>query len=162
MSTKSVHNTHIKKQMRTLHAALIDIISVMNRPQRDDHMMREAGITLDRALFPLLVVIEKLGPIGVVDLSERVGRDHTTVSRQIAKLEQLNLIKREASPTDKRIRHAVIAPLGKKMTDAIDVARERIGLRIFEDWNPQDIDDLARLTRKFADAIQDTPKRDTE
>lgn len=159
MSTKSVQNTHIKKQMRTLHTALIDIISVMNRPQRDEHMMNEAGITLDRALFPLLVVIEKLGPIGVVDLADRVGRDHTTVSRQVAKLESLDLIKREPGQADKRVRHAIIAPTGKKMTDAIDQARERLGLAIFEEWDQQDIDDLARLMRKFADAIQDAPKR---
>lgn len=39
----------------------------MNRPQRDEAMIREAGIGLDRALFPLLVLIEKRGPIGVVE-----------------------------------------------------------------------------------------------
>ena len=59
-------------------------------------MIREAGIALDRALFPLLVVIERRGPIGVVDLAGRVGRDYTTVSRQIAKLEGLGLIERRA------------------------------------------------------------------
>ncbi|WP_211275902.1 MarR family winged helix-turn-helix transcriptional regulator [Thalassospira mesophila] len=155
MSTKSVQNAHINTQMRNLHGALIEIISVMNRPQRDDAMIREAGITLDRALFPLLVLVEKIGPIGIVDLAERVGRDHTTVSRQIAKLENLSLITRQPAPTDKRVHHAVIAPAGKKMTDAIDRARERIGQAIFDQWDEHDLSELVRLTRKFADAIKD-------
>jgi hypothetical protein len=72
-SSKSVQTTRIREQIRALHEALIDIISVINRPQRDEMMVREAGISLDRALFPLLVVIERRGPIGVVDLADRVN-----------------------------------------------------------------------------------------
>ena len=53
----------------------MDIVSVINRPQRDDLMIKTAGIPLERALFPL-VAIERLGPIGVVDLAEQIGRDY--------------------------------------------------------------------------------------
>ena len=97
MSTNKVQNTHISAQLRELHGALVEIVGVMNRPQRDEAMVREAGISLDRALFPLLVLVERLGPIGVVELADRVGRDYTTVSRQVAKLESLGLIDRQAS-----------------------------------------------------------------
>jgi hypothetical protein len=62
---------------------MIDPFVLMNRPQRDDTLIREAGISLDRALFPLLVGIERRGPIGVVDLADGVGRDYTTVSWQV-------------------------------------------------------------------------------
>ena len=56
-SRKNVKNTHIESRLlRQLHGALMDIVSVMNRPQRDEQMVREAGIALDRALFPLLLV----------------------------------------------------------------------------------------------------------
>ena len=110
--SRRVQNTHIKKQVRSLHEALIDIVSVMNRRQGDDMMIREAGISLDRALFPLLVGIERRGPIGVVDLADRMGRDYTTVSRQVAKLENLGLIKRHASEADRRVSEATITPSG--------------------------------------------------
>jgi len=63
-------------QLRALHGALISSVSVINLPQRDEAMVRETGISLDRALFPLLVGIERLGPIGVVDLADRL--DATT------------------------------------------------------------------------------------
>src|SRR5689334_23812076 len=124
-SRKSVQNTHIRDRVRALHEALVDIVGVFNRPQADEMMVRQAGISLDRALFPLLVVIERRGPIGVVDLADRVGRDYTTVSRQVAKLESLGLVERRAGRGDKRVREAVISAAGREMTDAIDQARDR-------------------------------------
>ncbi|MBP1848620.1 MarR family winged helix-turn-helix transcriptional regulator [Rhizobium halophytocola] len=152
-STKNVQNTHIDIQLRALHGALLDIVSVMNRPQRDEAMVREAGISLDRALFPLLVGIERLGPIGVVEMADRVGRDYTTVSRQVAKLESLGLVERRGSAADKRVREATITPKGKAMTDMVDAARTRMGGAIFSRWDDKDVADLVRLMRKFADDI---------
>ncbi len=156
-SRKNVQNTHMSGQLRRLHGALLDIVAVMNRPQRDEALIREAGIRLDRALFPLLVLIEKFGPIGVVRLADRVGRDYTTVSRQVAKLESLGLVERRGSTSDSRVREATITPSGKAMTDLLDAARERIGLGIFESWDVRDIDELVRLMRKFADAVSSEP-----
>src|SRR5215475_12604743 len=100
-------------------------MGVLNQPQRDEALIAEAGISLERALFPLLVVIERLGPIGIVELADRVGRDHTTVSRQVARLEVLNLVSRRASPDDGRMRKVLAAAKGKAMVTAIDSARER-------------------------------------
>src|SRR5580700_10405425 len=139
-SRKRVQNTHIGKQIRALHEALIDIVSIMNRPQRDEVMVREAGIALDRALFPLLVVIERRGPVGVVDLAERIGRDYTTVSRQVAKLESLGLVKRHAAAADRRVSEATVTAKGKAMTDAVDRARERLVGGMFTTWQDHDVD----------------------
>jgi DNA-binding MarR family transcriptional regulator len=156
-SSKRVHNTHIGDQLRLLHGALLDIVGAMNRPQRDELLIKAAGIPLDRALFPLLVGVERFGPIGVVELADRVGRDYTTVSRQVAKLESLGLVKRQGSAADRRVREAVISPKGKAMTDLVDAARERIGRAIFRTWQATDIEQLVRLMRKFADAVKDDP-----
>ncbi len=154
---KKVQNKLVSEQIRAFHGALIEIVSVMNRPQHDEMMIREAQIPLDRALFPLLVVIERLGPIGVVDLAERVGRDYTTVSRQVAKLESLGLVERQDSTEDRRVREAIVTPKGKTMTDAVDVARERIGSAIFATWDDREVEEFVRLTRKFAEAIKGEP-----
>jgi DNA-binding MarR family transcriptional regulator len=154
-SRNKVQNTHIGRQIQDLHRSLLDIVSVINRPQRDEVLIKEAAIPLERALFPLLVVIDKFGPIGVVDLADRVGRDYTTVSRQVAKLESIDLVERKADANDGRIRETAVTPKGKVMTQAVDAARERIGRRIFKTWDPNDIDELVRLMRKFAAAIRD-------
>jgi len=154
-STKKVQNTHIGPQLRQLHGALLEIVGVMNRPQNDERMVRAAGISLDRALFPLLVGIERFGPIGVVNLADRVGRDYTTVSRQVAKLESLDLVKRQENSADRRVKEAAITPKGKAMTDRVDAARERMGLTIFETWDAKEIAEFVRLMAKFADAVKD-------
>ena len=149
-----MQSTHISAQLRQLHLAVLDIVTVINRPQRDDVLIQAAGIALDRALFPLLVRVERFGPIGVVDLAERVGRDYTTVSRQVAKLESLGLVKRQNNARDSRIREAVITRKGKAMTDRVDAAREKIARRVLKPWPARDVEELVRLMRKFADAME--------
>jgi len=153
-STKTVQNTHIEDRMRQFHMALLDVVSAMNRPQNDEAMVRAAGISLDRALFPLLVGIERFGPIGVVDLADRTGRDYTTISRQVAKLESLGLVARQGSAADRRVREATATAKGREMIERIDAARNRMGKAIFASWQEEDVDDLVRLLCKFADAIR--------
>lgn len=149
-----MQNTHINEQIRALHSSMIDIVSFMNRSQVDEVLIRKAGIRLDRALFPLLVGIERVGPIGIVELAERAGRDYTTVSRQVGKLEEQGLVERRAQPADKRVREAMITPKGKVMIDAVDAAREQIGRQVLENWEPAEVETLIRLMRKLADALQ--------
>ncbi len=55
------------------------------------------------------------------------------------------------------MREAVITPKGKAMTNLVDAAREKIGRAIFRTWDADDIAELVRLMRKFADAVKDDP-----
>jgi DNA-binding MarR family transcriptional regulator len=151
---KNVQDAHMSSRIRKLHMALLGVVSVMNRPELDERMVRKAGIALDRALFPLLVTIERLGPIGIVDLAGRTGRDYTTVSRQVAKLEAQGLVERRAGESDARVRAAAVTPKGKAMTDAVDAARERMGRALFASWDPADVDALVNLLQRFADDVE--------
>jgi DNA-binding MarR family transcriptional regulator len=153
---KRVQAAHIStQQLKDLHRSLIDIARVMNQPERDAYMIRAAGIGLERALFPLLVGVERVGPIALVELAKGVGRDYTTVSRQVSRLEALGLVQREENSVDRRIRRVAITPRGKAMTDRVDSARERLGRAVFDSWEPNDVVELIRLMRKFADALKE-------
>lgn len=154
-----MQNTRKNAQLRRLHRALLDLISVLNQPQRDEALIAEAGISLERALFPLLVFIERLGPIGIVELADRVGRDHTTVSRQVARLEELKLVARRASANDKRVREVLAAAKGKAMVRAVDAARERLLAPILAEWSERDFEQLVRLLRRFVDDLLELPER---
>lgn len=151
---KKVQDTHIPGELKDLHRSLISIVSVMNRPRNDERLIAEAGVKLDQALFRLLVVIERIGPIGVVDLAERLGRDYTTISRQVSKLERMELVIRSENAQDRRMREAVVSAKGKAVTDRLDEARGRMAREIFKDWTSGDISELVRLMRKFADALE--------
>jgi DNA-binding MarR family transcriptional regulator len=139
--------------LRLLHEALIDLVGFFNRPQNDAILLREAGLSLDRALFPLLVLIQRRGPLGVGELADQVGRDYTTVSRQVAKLEALGLVARRAGKTDRRVTEAVVTEKGQAMSEVLDAARERLVTIALADWNEQDLKDLTRLLRRFANNL---------
>jgi DNA-binding MarR family transcriptional regulator len=155
--TKKVPSAHIRASLPALHRSLIEIVGLMNQPERDAQLLEMAGLSLERALLPLIVGIERVGPIGVVDLAGRVGRDYTTVSRQVARLEELGLVRRREGQADRRVREAVITPQGKAVTRAIDTARERMALGLFQAWTRSEFDDLVRLLRKLADGMSATP-----
>jgi DNA-binding MarR family transcriptional regulator len=148
-----VQNTPKSAVLAQLHDAVLDVVAVINRPDRDDLLIREAGIRLDRALFPLLVLTERFGPIGVVELAARVGRDHSTISRQIAKLVELGLVERRPSATDRRQRELRATDLGHTMARQIDTARERLARRALAGWMEGEVADLARSLRRYADAL---------
>ena len=154
-----MQNTHIRNVLRPLHEALIDLIGFFNRPQNDAILLREAGVSLDRALFPLLVLIQRRGPLGVGELADRVGRDYTTVSRQVAKLENLGLVARRAGETDRRVTEAVITEKGQAMSEVLDAARERLATIALADWSARDLKDLTRLLRRFADNLMQGPAK---
>lgn len=142
-----------KAKARQLHAAMIDLVALMNLPQRDDVLLKEAGLSLDRALFPLLSGIERFGPIGVVDLAARGGRDHTTVSRQVAKLVSLGLVERRPGEADARVHEASLTKKGRRMTAALDAARMRLAAPVFGKWSEKDFNNFVRLMRRFVDDV---------
>lgn len=150
-------DTNFDDPFSVIHSALADIVGIMNSPQRDAAMIREAGISLDRALFPLLLIVARKGPISVTDLADHVGRDHSTVSRQVPKLEDQGLIERRLSSSDQRIREAVITPAGRKMTAIIDETRKRVAARFLENWSDDEKQSLAHLIRKLADDVLSLP-----
>ena len=142
----------MKRELTQLREALLDINGILNRPQPDAALIALAGVDLDRALFPLLVRIERRGPLGIGELAELCGRDYTTVSRQVSKLEGLGLVGRQVNAQDARIKEAVITEQGRVMTRALDGAREKLFKAVLADWDSQDVSELARLLRKLADS----------
>jgi DNA-binding MarR family transcriptional regulator len=146
-----VQNTH---NADAIAAALMDLIGLLNSPRRDDVLLEAAGVSLPRALFPLLVRIGASGAIGVGLLAEQVGRDHSTISRQVAALEKLGLVKRRANADDSRINEAAITAKGEETVARITKARRKLIGRLLSDWSEKERNDLARLNQKLADAMR--------
>jgi DNA-binding MarR family transcriptional regulator len=157
MPLDKAFHAHIRASLSNLLESILDIVGTFNSPERDEAMLESAGLTLERALYPLLVLVGKYEPIGVVDMATRVGRDYTTVSRQLSRLEELGLVLRRVKSADRRTREAILTPQGKLATDAVDAARMRLALRMFRNWPSNDYDHLLRLTRMLADGLHETP-----
>ncbi len=145
---------HKKIDVTDFHGALLDIISIMNQPQRDEALLAAANVKLDQALFPLLVTIGRCVVAGVVELADHLGRDYTTVSRQVKRLEALGLAQKQPAARDKRISEVTLTEQGKALIDSIDDARQTLMNRIFADWPEEEIGELFRLVRKYADVVK--------
>lgn len=141
----------MKKNLDLLRNALLDLTGLLNRPQPDAALIARAGVALDRALFPLLVRIERNGPFGIGELAELCGRDYTTVSRQVTRLEDAGLVARRVHGDDARIREVIVTKKGRMMTRALDTAREKAMAALLADWSERDIAQLAHLLRRLAD-----------
>jgi DNA-binding MarR family transcriptional regulator len=141
----------MKKDIKELRDALLDLEGVINRPQPDAAAIGVAGVDLDRALYPLLVRIARRGRLGIVELSELNGRNYTTISRQVSKLEALGLVVRCENPHDNRVRAVEASERGREMTRRLDDARQKIAEKLLNHWDPDDVHTLSRLMRRAAD-----------
>jgi len=99
------------------------------------------------------VRIQRRGPLGVGELADLVGRDYTTVSRQVAKLEDLGLVTRQSGKEDRRVTEAVVTEKGQAVSALFDAARERLAHKALADWSEQDLKELTRLLRRFTDNL---------
>ena len=145
---------HNDYDITEFHGALLDIIGVMNQPARDEQLLQAAGVQLEQLLFPLLVAIGRRGPIGVVELADNLGRDYTTVSRQVTKLEAQGLAHKQPNARDRRISEVTLSEQGQAIFAQIAVARQTLMNRVLANWSPEEVQALFTLTRKYADSLQ--------
>lgn len=149
-----MQDAHNNYDITDFHGALLDIIRVMNLPVRDEQILQAAGVQLDQILFPLLVAIGRYGPVGVVELADSLGRDYTTVSRQVKKLEAQGLALKQPNVSDRRISEVTLTGQGQTLIERIALARTRLMNQVLMYWTQEDVLALFRLTRKYADSLQ--------
>lgn len=138
----------------SLGPAISEMTSFINDPRHDRHLMVEAGLTFDPVFMPLLVRLGALGEAGVVELAGQLGRDHSTISRQMTKLETAGLLVRLASQSDGRMRTARLSTQGLAAFTDLGEARLRLLDRVLVDWADSDREALGRLLLRFARALQ--------
>jgi DNA-binding MarR family transcriptional regulator len=140
--------------LKVLHEALLQIVSVLNRPQGDNVILNRAGVSLDTALFPLLVRVSMQRNLTIGALADQVGRDYSTVSRQVTRLQALGLIHTELSKTDRRQRLLSVTAVGKNTVKKLDRARKSVMSEALDGWSQAEIVELARMTTRLAAAMQ--------
>ena len=132
----------MKDRYETLYRALVEIVSFFIRPKQDKVLLQKAGVTLDTALFPLLMQIAYHGSLGIVELASRVDRDHSTVSRQVDKLAALKLVSPAEESVDKRKRSVRLTDSGKRITDKIASTRRALMRNVLMEWSEDQLTEL--------------------
>ncbi|MFZ5668045.1 MAG: MarR family winged helix-turn-helix transcriptional regulator [Pseudomonadota bacterium] len=132
-----------------LHQALIAVSDQVNRLDLDARLLADSGVKLDRALFPLLSRIAMNPRMNVSDLANLVGRDHSTVSRQVVKLEKLGLLTRTSDPDDQRSLHLSVSEAGEGLLARVGAVVRRRMEEHFAGWDVADRDRLIELMARM-------------
>lgn len=138
---------------KVIFEALIDLVSLLNRPDRDKKMIANAGVNLEPATFRVFGGIVHLQPTSVGDLADMMGKSYSSVSRQIDKLESAGLVRTYPSNTDSRIRISELTEHGVEINSKISQTRERIMQDALSDWTPVEKKELLNNLRRLFESM---------
>ena len=78
-------------------------------------VLEEAGVELPASHFPILVALDRLGPLSVGEIAEAVGMSQPGVTRMLDKLQSDGLVKSTAASSDRRVRTIGLTAAGEKL-----------------------------------------------
>src|SRR5258706_75672 len=97
--------------------------------------------------------IEATGRVSIQGLGSDVGRDATTVTRQVATMEAARLVLRRPDPSDGRVTLISLSQPGRRVMRTVQLARKKRVANLLRDWTDVDRRDLGRLLARFNDAL---------
>lgn len=126
-------------------------ISVLWRRGRSvsHQLSREVHPDMEPAAYGLLSVIRRQGPIRLTELASCIGVGKPSVSRQIAFLENLGLVSKEADPLDGRAQSIRLTPEGEEKMHQVQDARREVFRERLGEWPVEELQTLATYIAKL-------------
>lgn len=87
---------------------------------------KEYGLDFESKWFPVLYVLGRKGPMGVVELAEELGYSHPSVIALVREMEAKNLVKSKKSKSDGRVRLLELTPKAIKYADKMQPLWDRM------------------------------------
>lgn len=138
--------------------ALVTIVSFFNRTDRDKAFIEDSGVDLEATSFQLFVTIGRMQPSNVSDLANLLGKSHSSISRQIDKLEKKKLVVTEAANSDARIRSVRLSETGEQLKEILDKTRIKNINQALINWSDEDKESLLINLKHLADTLNNLEK----
>jgi DNA-binding MarR family transcriptional regulator len=106
--------------------AMLALVRGIDRVHSSGTLSDRSGVTLERGLHPVVMTIAKLEPVRTTDLAAALALNNSTVSRHIARLEQLGLVQRTNDPADARASLLALSDAGRHTHAVLTRAWEEI------------------------------------
>ncbi|MFE4592693.1 MarR family winged helix-turn-helix transcriptional regulator [Streptomyces laurentii] len=103
---------------RTDTARLMELLSVSLGVYYGDFTIAAASENLTASQGKALTVLRR-GPAAMRALAETMTCDASNMTGIIDRLEKRGLVRREASPSDRRVKNVILTTEGERVTDAI-------------------------------------------
>ncbi|MBT2530577.1 MarR family transcriptional regulator [Arthrobacter sp. ISL-48] len=138
----------------TVDAALKTVehqISVFWRRARSvsHQLSRQVHPDMEPAAYGLLTVIRREGTIRLTDLALSLGVGKPSVSRQIAFLESIGLVSKEADPLDGRAQSIRLTEKGEEKMHQVQDARRQVFRERLGEWPLEELQTLAQYMAKL-------------
>jgi DNA-binding MarR family transcriptional regulator len=157
-----------RRDEATVDAAVQNVehqISLFWRRARSisNQLSRQVHPDMEPAAYGLLAVIRREGRIRLTDLAMNIGVGKPSVSRQIAFLESLGLVSKEADPSDGRAQAIRLTPKGEEKMHQVQDARRQVFRERLGEWPVEELEELARSMAKLNATYERDgfPKEDT-
>ena len=108
---------------------------------------------LDTASYALLVHLYETGPVRAAEIVERTGLDKSTVSRQIARLEELGLLERAVDSADGRARIVQLTATGHDRLSAVRSDRRKLLWDRLSHWSAEDMHTFSTLLERLNEVL---------
>lgn len=112
-------------------------------------LSRQVHPDMEPAAYGLLTVIRREGPIRLTELATCIGVGKPSVSRQIAFLESIGLVSKEADPLDGRAQTIRLTPKGEEKMHQVQDARREVFRERLGEWPVEDLQALAAYMAKL-------------
>lgn len=120
-------------------------------------LSRQVHPDMEPAAYGLLTIIRREGPIRLTDLASCIGVGKPSVSRQIAFLESIGLVYKEADPQDGRAQSIRLTEKGEEKMHQVQDARRQVFRERLGEWPLEDVQTLAdymgRLNAVYGESI---------
>ncbi|MFJ4209846.1 MarR family winged helix-turn-helix transcriptional regulator [Paenarthrobacter sp. NPDC089675] len=130
-------------------------------------LSRQVHPDMEPAAYGLLTIIRREGPIRLTELASCIGVGKPSVSRQIAFLESIGLVYKEADPQDGRAQSIRLTDKGEEKMHQVQDARRQVFRERLGEWPLEDVQTLAeymgRLNAVYGDSlVKDTQLKDEQ
>ncbi len=104
---------------------------------------------VERAAYGILAWLHDTGPLRSSELAAHFHLDASTISRQVAALEQAGLVTREPDPDDRRALRLRLTEHGRGVLKKTRAERRGVVRELLRSWSPEDLASFASLLEAF-------------
>lgn len=104
---------------------------------------------VERAAYGILAWLHDTGPLRSSELAAHFHLDASTISRQVASLEQADLITREPDAEDRRALLVRLTEHGRGVLTTTRAERRGVVRELLQSWSPADLAKFASLLAAF-------------
>jgi DNA-binding MarR family transcriptional regulator len=141
----------------TVQEAVTRVVRWAGRPDVRLALLGQAGRQLSGNDVHLLRTVAAQGPVRASDLAGWQGVDKSTISTQIRRLEERDLVVRRPDPADRRAVLFSATARGRRLRRRMDAAGAALFVELLRGWTDADRQALGSLLDRFSRQLDNDP-----